>query len=594
MKRTMIALSFFPFLSFAQVTPPIMDLDWKLQVSAQGSLNTGEKFDSFGVATFTGLDTLLASGGGYNKLYRQFKAQNNLTYGVWQEATAFQDYLKNCGIDAPVNLIAMRMGITQIFATQNDQEVTNILSELGEKLSFDQKVEFASRIGHVLSGIYDYGRAGGGPNGDGIVTFRDMIAAKQNGGKAGVCRDMAVAIAQSLKQMGVDGAYVVAFQTAGGGHATVLVQDPTNAGKTYNINYDFVTSTESASASSHLRQDSYHPSVGTDMRIYTADGKPAAVLPTHLGVALEEIIGRRARDLDPMLQSESQVGRAEYRLGKDTSIAAGAALTPDGDKVIAVTTTYADDDSEHFPMRLSVALYHNERDTNMRGDLATNGLYFSATQYLVSDPVKVRAGNGTVSTNLEGRILVNSNVSQTSLDRKKPEAIGMSYDLSAQAGVRTRYDNDADTISVDASVFATGGLGKANVRDEGVYSFDLRDVRASAEVTAKLSQNLNGFASSSVIARTSGLGIQANQEVGVSRFNSNGTVTSAVIGTYGPVLGDAPVFVPGSRRSAYAELRQESDRYSLSGGGFCQKTSDERTDCGVRATATLKLGGRRQ
>lgn len=600
MKRTLLALAFLPTLSFAQSIPGVIDTDWRLQVSVQGSLNTGQNFESLGHATFTGLETMLTTRGGYNAAYRDFRNSGaaGLTYGVWQEAVAFQRYLKDdCSIDVPLDLLASRLGIQKIFATENDTQVNNILTELGQNLNFEQKIRFGAMLGGVLVSRYDNTRAANGTNGDGIVTFRDMIAAHQSGGKSGVCRDMAVAVASSLKTMGVDQSYVVAYQTANGGHAVVLAHDPNNPSKTYNLNYNYVTSTESGSSTSHLRVDGTIPSVGTQMRIFTAEGRPITVLPSHLGIALEEISGRRAREIDPMLRSESHVARAEYRVGNDTSIIAGTALTPDGDRVLALSTTYEDTDSEHFPSRMSITLYNNERETVRLGTLSSTGVYASGEQWIVSSPLTVRVGEGTVSTNLEGKINFNGNVSWNRYSGLDRESNGptLSQDFTASAGTRIRYENDAGTVRVEHSIMATGGLAKADVRNEGSFTFDLRDVRMNTELTARITDNLSGFGSSSIIARTDGLGVQGNQEVGFVRSNADGSRTSAVVGTYGPILGEAPAFVPGARRSVYGEIRRDSDRLSLSAGGFCERRDiDDRTDCGARATATVRFGGRRR
>ena len=589
MKWIFIPLSLFSLLSHAQVAGP-QDRDFNLAVTASGTLTSGERFESIGVATFTGLENSLSSRGGFTNAYRDFKSQNQLTYGVWQEAEAFSAYLKDCNIDVPSDLIAMRIGIDRIFASSNDSEVNQVLTDLGPKLSFERKIELASRVGGVLLQGYDNARAGGGSNGGGIISFRDMISARQNRLPAGVCRDMAQAIAMSLKQMGVNESYVVAYQTARGGHATVLAQDPNNPGKTYNINYGFVTSTESGSALSHLQQDSTNPSVGTDMRIFSAEGKPLTTLPTHLGVALHEIAGGKASDLDPLLRSENQVVGARYRVNDSITVGAGGALTPDGDKVVAITTNIQSD-SEHTPFRASVVVYNNQRETNLRGDLNSMGIYMEGEQRLISDPLTVRTSAGNVAMNVEGRVNFRNNISMNSQSGSANTAktMSMGNDISASVGGRTTFNSNNGRTGAVAFVEATGALAKSDVRDEGSTTFDLRQIAGSVQVSQKIGENLAGHAGATVVMRP-GLGAQANQELGLMRTNSNGSITGLVLTHEGAVSGQTPVFVPGTRENYRIDVRHLDERYAAEAGVFCRRLNNDRRDCGVRTSATIKFG----
>lgn len=586
MKWLYLPLAVLPLLSFGQVAP--MEKDINLTITASGTLTSGKKFESIGVATFTGLENTLSSQGGFANAYKEFKSKNQLAYGVWQEAEAFRAFLKDCNIDAPSDLLAMRIGLDKIFASKNDSEVNQVLSDLGPNLSFEKKVEFASRIGGVLLDGYDDARAA--KKDAGAITFREMITKKQEGLPSGVCRDMAQAMAMSLKQMGVDGAYVVAYQTAGGGHATVIAQDPKNPAKTFNLNYGFVTSTESTSALSHLKQDNTIPSVGTDMKIYNAEGKPLTTLPTHLGVALHEIAGGSAKDLDPLLQSDNQVLKAQYKLNDKVSVGAGVAMTPDGDQIAGLTASYFDL-SKNFPMTASVVIYNNERKTDLRGNLSSTGIYMEAEQGFISNPLTVKTGQGKLAMNIEGRIRTNSNVSYNSLSGSwnPNRTISMGTDLSASVGSRAGYSSNDGRTQIVTLVEATGGLAKADVRDEASTTFDLRHVSGSVHLKQKIGPVLEAQAGATVVMRP-GLGTQSNQQIGLVKRNKDGSITGLVLTHEGSVSGRAPVFVPGANESYRLDLRHQANHYAVEGGVYCRKLDDNRRDCGVRTTATLKLG----
>lgn len=593
MKLTLALLALYPLLSFADPVPAILDTDWDLRMTARGQLSSGEKFESIGTATFAGLDSSLSQRGGFDAAYRDFKAQNNITYGVWQESEAFRDYLRECNIDVPTDQLAMRIGLKKIFASASDAEVTQVFEELSPKLTFEQKIELGSRLGGLLLENYDYSRASGGPNSKGIVTFRDMINGRRNGKPSGVCRDMSQAIAVSLKAMGVDQVYVVAYQTIGAGHATVLVQDPNNPMKTYNINYNYQTSTEAGNSLSHLQQDSTIPSVGTDMRIFTAEGKQLQNLPTNLGLALNEIAGREAKDMDPMLRSENQIGVARYNVGHGISVGAGVAATADGDKIIA-TTARLHSGTEVFPMEVSVVLYHNERDTNLRGDLKSNGMYIEGEQRIISSPLKVRTRQGEVQMNVEGRINFNVNSSFSKLSGStQGTKFSESRDATASAAIAGSFRSNNGSTNVNSRLEATGGLSTPDVRDGYAMSFDLRNVTGSVEVSQKIAQNLEGFAGASATARPA-FGAQSRQETGLLKRNSDGSITSILLGHEGQIAGEAPVFIPGSRERLTVDARFEKQGYAVSGGVFCRQNVDGMRDCGARTSATISLGGKKK
>lgn len=120
MKNYLAVLALVPFFAVAQPRTGALDRDWNFSLSAQGQTSTGQRFESVGVATFTGLENTMAPRGGFDAAYREFRAQNNITAGVWSEAQAFQRFLKDCNIEAPVDQIAMRLGLTRVLNSQND------------------------------------------------------------------------------------------------------------------------------------------------------------------------------------------------------------------------------------------------------------------------------------------------------------------------------------------------------------------------------------------------------------------------------------------------------------------------------------------
>ncbi|WPU66754.1 hypothetical protein [Peredibacter starrii] len=580
-------LKIFPLLMLVPslVFADALDKDWNLTVTTTGSIAHEKAFESKGEANFNRLNTM--TGYNYSYYYRAFnnKKDQNITYGVWQEAEAFRAYLKDCNFDVPTDLIAMRIGMDKIFNSKNDDEVKNIVEELGPKLNFEQKIEFAAQLGGMLLEGYDYDRADAGLNSEGVVTLRDMIEARQKGSFAGVCRDMSMAMAHTLKAMGVKDAYVVGYQSAVGGHATVLVQDPDNKNKTYNINYNYTTSNESASTLSHLNQNSTLPSVGTNMQIYDADGKHLTSLPTHLGVLLHEMAGGKASDLDPMLRSENSLGSVVLGHKSGASASLNAGITPDGDQVMALSGVY-ESGHEIAPSKAGVVLYNNRKDTNNYGQLDANGAYFEVEQKVQTRPLKIKSDKGEVSMQVYGKINSQYNVTYSKADGLTDGELSSYGAMLLSTGTEINYKTKNENTKVRATLAATGDLAKSDVRDEGTnYTPDLRDVTGTLAVTHRISSHLEGYGGVAVTARPE-FGVQSRQELGIVK-QSESSRMSFIVGHQGQVAGSAPVFIPGSQNNYFLEASYGNKKgWSASLGGQC--TVNNKKDCGVRATVTYK------
>jgi hypothetical protein len=583
-----LILALVPLLSWAQTTPK--EKDWDLTFSAKGTIGPEMKFESIGRAMVVSADTLLAPQGGFDALYGKFQEDpaSKLTVGVFQKASAFRDNLLKCGIDVPEDVLAMKIASVMIFNSKTDKEVDQVLEEMGPKLTYEKKIAFASQLGGIMNQGYDYKRTDQKDDASkGKVTFRDMINAYQNNGKAGVCRDIAFAVSNSLVKMGAKESFIVTYSTDGSGHATVISQDPDNKNKTYNINYNYVTSTEGASPLKHLQQNSTIPSVGVNYNIFDANGKHLTNLPSNLGVLLHEMGGGPASDLDPMLKSENslaQIGLYNNKAGMGISVAKG--LSADGDSVNALVGTYYGE-SEHFPVNANVVLFNSTRDTNLKGKQVTNGLYFDADQTIQSAPHTVELGKGNVSMQIFGKVGVRGGFYNVTTEINDKKGITLDSDINMKIGGAATYKSESEKTVVSTSVLATTGMALKDVRESGKMTWDLRDVTGSVVVSQQISENLKGFASGTVTARKGDLGIQSRQEVGLNFkvLDKNGEV---VIGHEGQVKGREIAFVPGSIEKYYMDVSfMDKKNNAITGGVWC--ASKNAKDCGIRLKGIYKF-----
>jgi hypothetical protein len=580
--RFLCFLLWLPLLSFADTKLP----DWTFSIETTGTIGPEQKFESLGKAIIPSADVLLEPYGGYTFLWRKYQEDlNSVAYtGIWGHAQGFQQFLKDSrGIEIPREIIAMKLGMENIFTSTSDEAVTNVYRDLGKNLSFEQKIAFSSQLGGILFQGYDYSRV---EETSGVVSMRDMIEARRNGQAAGICRDMSFAVAQSLKEMGAKETFIVSFQTVGGGHTTIIVQDPENSKKTYTINYDAVTSSEGVSPLSHLKQDSGNPGLGIDYRIYSADGVHLTSLPTHLGVILEEMIGGNLGNLDPMVRSENQLLTAALENKNGFQAGASTGYTPDGDLVVAAHSSYTID-SKILPGQYAIVLYNARGDTHDWGAKEQTGFYFSGHQKIYSPPLTVKVRGGEVRMRVLGKADVTSFYGKGDIQNLSQDFWGVRNNFTYGAGSEITFESAGGKTKIQGSLTATGGFGKSDVRDEESYRTDFRDITAMITLNQRISQGIEGFVRATFVQRRQELGAQSRQEAGIN-FDLKNYRGSVVVGHEGQVIGQPLAFLPGSTEKYFMETSYRTSRGTkISGGVFCGTSSTK--DCGLRVSGTFVL-----
>ncbi len=561
--------------------------NWNFTIETTGTIGPEQKFESLGKTMIPSADVVLEPHGGYAFLWRKYQETsiNSVVFtGIWGQAQGFQQYLKDVkGIEIPREVIAMKMGMDIVFNSHSDQEVVGAYRELGRNLSFEQKIAFSSQLGGILFQGYDYARL---DNNEGVVSVRDMIEARRNGQTAGVCRDMSFAVAQSLKEMGATETFIVSFQTVGGGHTTVIVQDPNDSRKTYTLNYDAVTTSEGVSSLSHLKQDSNNPGLGIDYRIYSADGKHLTSLPTHMGVMLEEMAGGNVSDLDPMARSENSLLTAALENKNGFQAGASTGYTPDGDLVVAAHSSYSIN-NDIVPGRYAIVLYNARGQTHDWGTREQTGFYFSAHQRIYSPALKVSTPGGEVRMRVMGKVDFTSFYGKGDVQNLSQDFWGIRNNFTYGGGSEITYETTGGGTRVQGSLSATGGFGKDDIRDEHSYGTDFRDVTAVVSLNQRISQGIEGFVKATFIQRREELGSQSRQEAGIN-FDLRNYRGSVVVGHEGQVSGPTLAFLPGSTEKYFMEANYRTSRGTrISGGVFCGTKSTK--DCGLRVSGTFVL-----
>lgn len=580
------------FLIAFSVNAQIIPSDWSLEAYSTYNSKPKKEFESIGIYKLSHLDAALTPYGGFDKLYKRFQKEAPMTIrsGVWQEAEAFRDWLASCdlGVSVPADSLALHLGLKAVFDSPTEADALRVLEELGTHLDTERKIELAALMGGVFVSNYDNNRAGGGK---GVVTFTELLKAAQTNTDAGVCRDMAQAQATALKAMGMDKCYVTTYQTKGGGHAVVLCQDPENKDKTHSINYNYITKTTSKDALTHFDSNNYIPNTGIEVKIFDNAGKPLTSLPTNLGVLLYEMSGGNPKDLDPMLKSRNTTIGVSLLNKKMTSISAGYGISPDGDKVIAMSVGMKTG-STYAPSRMNITAYMNERQTDYFGKMENKGVYLNLEQRLQTKSVVIKSAAGEFKFRPYVSGGVQFNIASTSFERSESDSsLGVRGAYRASAGLEGSYVSNDGRTKVSGNIEARADYIKADVRDEQSYRLSPNTYVLDVAVEQKVSDRVSVVGNGTVVARRE-LGMQSRQEVGVAVYGPKDTTTTVTVGHEGQIKGSAPVFVPGSRERYYADVSvTKNDKYRISAGGFCDKSVK---DCGVRATATVKLGPKRK
>jgi hypothetical protein len=163
------------------------------------------------------------------------------------------------------------------------------LHSVKDKISFDEKIHIAAKMGGIFSDRYNEDRANRvGSDADGIVSVEQLLESVKSGKPGGVCRDVASAQAIMLNELGISRAYIVSFKAREGRHANVLVQDSQNSNNVIKINYGEANVASIETGSALLSQGESMPDYGLEYKIYNRGGRPITSITSELGNILKE------------------------------------------------------------------------------------------------------------------------------------------------------------------------------------------------------------------------------------------------------------------------------------------------------------------
>ena len=181
------------------------------------------------------------------------------------------------------------------------------------------------------------------------------------------------------RKLGFNEAFGVGFRTAGAGHRTMVITDPSNPTEVIQFNYDRVSTNNGVSGVAALSQNGTIPDAGLRFRIYNAEDKMAIIVPSELGGVLNRVTGGDDSDLGQRFEDNSQVMQTGVRT-RFGNLRVFRATNPLGNEALTSGVSY--DGRANFGQSVyveaGVAGFSTERPTQM-GALRANGLYGRVT-----------------------------------------------------------------------------------------------------------------------------------------------------------------------------------------------------------------------
>ena len=238
---------------------------------------------------------------------------------------------------------------SSMISNGNFQDASKFLELNYRGKSTEEKLSFLGSLLSTLNDNYDKSILNQGLGGKDISS-RELARAifLNNDGigstaelKAGVCRHIHQFAVQAARQMGLKLSFGVTYPVANGYHATMVVSDPRNPGRTYKLNYGGMKRVDSGRGSSVLEHDEgILSSNGITFHMWGENDQPVYFLPSDRGIVLAEIAGEDLSNFDPNIRPTATKVMAGIKLGRN-KLKVFHAKTPSGkgEKVSGVALT---------------------------------------------------------------------------------------------------------------------------------------------------------------------------------------------------------------------------------------------------------------
>lgn len=472
-----------------------------------------------------------------------------------QKEKVLNDYAESyLGTKLPGGLLMKEMAFQRMIDHSSDWKTT--LTEAKDKLSTEQKLQLVSKLGGYFGNLYNYDRMEKGDKARGeFVDTAQLLDSVKNGTPGGICRDIALAQTQILKELGFDHNYVVSYKTLSGRHSTVITTDPAT-GKIVKFNYNETTEMKKGSGTEALIQDTSMPDHGLGFNIYDTNGKPVTKVPSELAQMLKDSAGGDiGRDFNQRNYSLTKVGFSSTYV--DGNLFTGKTST--GENLYGVSLFKKMTPNEYLTIGMGASLSKVEGDRSLV-HIDQENLYLRSSAELNSPKLHL----GPVTTGAfagASTDLLISNNKETSLSSNRSVEAKKEMDSTADMylGVQNTITTPDEKTSVDSKVYANFYPDWNHVArgDKTIAALD--SIVVQTGVSHAISDDTRALIDTAVVMKNYGTNLVLK---GSLEDDARGMRYTAGVST--PLTKDMPTFLPGGERRAFASVEKQSERYSFS------------------------------
>ncbi len=443
--------------------------------------------------------------------------------------------------------------ILRASALTSDADMLSMIAEKSKDMTFGRKVGLIATFLAAFNDNYDEARTESGPASKGSVSLRTMLNAINTNLTtgtqidAGVCRDIHQGAAQLARAMGIDEAFTVGFRLVGGGHRTLVMTDPNNRTRVYQLNYGSRTE-QTVGGPSALSQNGSLPDAGIRFRVYDANGRPAIILPSDRGTILNLVTGGSDQQLDLLLHSNNALNQAGLNTPYGTfKIFIANAAQGNGEQVVGAAYNIRVNYNDVFYGEYGLAGFQATRPTEA-GQQNALGVYAQTTQganfnIYQRDHFRLFAF---------GELSLRGSYAYTTLGEKNDHVFD--YDVNARYGVGTEFYtgpvHHTSTLTLQSFVDQADALDSSR----GVA---LRTPTAlwMYKIDGELGGGVHGSLGAGLAYRDLGTD-DYWQYVSEAGLDSRKTGTSIALRTEGALSRDLPLWVPGSEHTGTVRVNQ--------------------------------------
>ena len=485
-------------------------------------------------------------------LIEQFKKSNPK---VKLESLSFQEKEKilseyaekYLGEKLPSGLLMKEMAYQDLINNSSSWKET--LAVAKNKLSTDQKIQLVSKLGGSFSNVYNDDRA---KKSDGeVVNLEQLLNSVKTGDPGGICRDVALAQTQMLKELGFINNYVVAFKTLEGSHATTITMDPAT-GKVIKFNYDETYESKKGSGTEVLTQDTSIPDHGLGFRIYDTNGKPVTQVPSELSQMMRESTGADvAQNFTPRNYS---LTNANFKTAYvDGSLFIGK--TSMGENVYGFSLY------KNVAVNKYLSLGGGAAASKLEGNrsfvkMEQQNLYLRANAELLSPTLKLGPVSSKAFAGGSGEGLISNNKETNLIDGKVSEAKNeLDGNASAYVGVKNTYKTPDEKTSIESKIYSNFYPDWTNVATENKHTGVLDSFVVKTGVTHEFSDETRALLDTTVILKNYGTSIVAK-----AAFEDDKNNIRYNAGFATPLSKDMPSFLPGGETRAFAGIEKGNEK----------------------------------